>query len=251
MTSRPYRASWYREWFGGEYLKLYPHRDAAEAAEGVEVLRSAIDAPPGARVLDVGCGPGRHLAALRRAGFAPTGVDLSPSMIAAARAAAPNVPLVRADMRRLPIRGGSFDVVTSYFTSFGYFDDMRDDQMVVNEARRVLRRGGWYLLDFLNSPHVAATLTREDRVSLAGAEVVQRRRLADGGRVVEKRIRVAPRGGGPSREFVERVRMYRPEELDEMLGRAGLDPSGAFGAYDGSPHSDASPRYIAIARARP
>ena len=249
MNSQADRAAWYRKWFGSEYLKLYPHRDASEAAEGVALLRREVGRSSGARVLDVGCGPGRHLAALIRAGFSSVGIDLSPTMIATAWVAAPEAHLVRADMRQLPIADASFDIVTSYFTSFGYFEDERDDQQVIHEARRVLATGGWYLLDFLNSAHVAATLKREDRSSVAGAAVVQRRRLANGGRLVEKRIRIESRGPDPDREFVERVRLYHPQELDEMLRRGGLRPVRAFGAYDGSPHSDTSPRYIVLNRA--
>jgi ubiquinone/menaquinone biosynthesis C-methylase UbiE len=63
---------------------------------------------PGAPVLDLGCGHGRDAAWLRGHGLSVTGADLSPGMLAQARARAPAVPLVEADMRRLPFAGGAF-----------------------------------------------------------------------------------------------------------------------------------------------
>lgn len=48
--------------------------------------------------------------------------------------------------RCLPFRPGSFRAVTNFFTSFGYFQDAEDDRTVLSEARRVLARGGCFLL---------------------------------------------------------------------------------------------------------
>ncbi|MDE2873903.1 MAG: class I SAM-dependent methyltransferase [Gemmatimonadota bacterium] len=245
MSANP----WFRDWFGSEYLALYPHRDRAEGRRAVRLLRDATGLGPGTRVLDVGCGPGRHLAEMHRIGYRATGLDLSPSMLEAARAAVPDCGLVRADMRRLPFRAASFDVVTSYFTSFGYFEHADDDRGALLEARRLLRAGGWYLLDFLNAAEVVAHLKTEDRRTVSGMRVVQERRLADGGRIIEKRIRIEAGGDAPVREFVERVRLYRPEDLNAMLAGAGLTPGPTFGGYDRSPFSPASPRYIVLAGA--
>lgn len=244
MSRRP----WFRDWFGSEYLALYPHRDRAEARRAVTLLREAVGLGPGARVLDVGCGPGRHLGELRRIGCRATGLDLSRRMIEAARDAAPGACLVRADMRSLPFRSECFDVVTSYFTSFGYFDDQNDDLVLLSEVRRVLRKGGWYLLDFLNADEVVANLRAEDRRTVSGLDIIQRRRLVEGGRVIEKRIRIEAGRSVSAREFQERVRLYRPRDLDGMLVRTGLIPGPVFGGYDRTPHTSTSPRYIVLAQ---
>ncbi len=245
------RTPWFRDWFGGEYLALYPHRDRAEARRAVELLQETAGRGSGTRVLDLGCGAGRHLVELDRIGYRAMGLDLSQRMIAAARDALPEAGLVRADMRLLPFRPASFDVVTSYFTSFGYFDDERDDLGVLHEVRRVLRPGGVFLFDFMNAEEVVTNLRTEDRRTVSGVDVIQERRLVDDGRVVEKRITIGPREGKPEREFVERVRLYRPEELDSMMVRAGLVPGPCFGGYDRSPFTRASPRYIVVAEASP
>ena len=240
---------WFRDWFGHEYLALYPHRNRAEARRAVELLRLTTGRGVGTRVLDLGCGAGRHLVEMQRIGYRPTGVDLSRPMLDAAREVSPETALVRADMRRLPFENGSFDVVTSYFTSFGYFDERSEDLQVLREVRRVVRAHGLFLLDFMNAHHVVANLRSEDRRIVSGVEVVQERRLAAAGTIVEKKIRVGAREGKGAREFVERVRLYRPTELDALMEQAGLAPRARFGGYDHAPFSRSSPRYIIVASA--
>jgi len=240
---------WFRDWFGHEYLALYPHRDRAEAREAVELLHRATGPAPGDRVLDLGCGAGRHLVELCRLGYQATGLDLSMPMLEAARSAAAEPTLVRGDMRRLPFRASGFDIVTSYFTSFGYFDDEEDDERVLREVRRVLRPGGRFLLDFLNARQVVTNLRERDHRTVGDVDVVQERRLVQGGRIVEKKIAIGARDGAPHREFVERVRLYMPGELTRMLESAGLSPGPRFGGYDRRPFSRSSPRFIVLARA--
>lgn len=243
MNRRP----WFSEWFGREYLALYPHRDREEARRAVKLLEVAVPAGSRARVLDLACGAGRHLAELGRSGHHATGLDLSLPMLEAARRAAPAAALARGDMRRLPFGAGTFDVVTSYFTSFGYFDDETDDLGVLREVRRVVGSDGVFLLDFLNVAYVTANLKTDDETMVAGRVVTQRRRVVDGGRIVEKRIAIGAGAGHPRRDFVERVRLHRPCDLETMLEAAGLQTRFKFGGYDRAPLSSESPRCILLA----
>lgn len=246
----PGRTPWFRDWFGSEYLALYPHRDGAEARRAVEMLAKATGRAPGTRVLDLACGAGRHLAELQRMGYRAVGLDLSFRLLDAARERAKGAPLVRGDMRILPFQAEAFDVATSYFTSFGYFDDEAGDLRVLAEVRRVLAPGGAFLLDFMNAGAVVENLRREDRRTVSGVAVVQERRLVEGGRVVEKRIRIGAREGTPERTFVERVRLYGPDELVAMMDTVGLASAAVFGGYDRSPFGPRSPRCIVLAKAR-
>ncbi len=240
---------WFRDWFGREYLALYPHRDRAEARRAVELLHVITGRRSRKRVLDLACGAGRHLAELRGLGYRAVGLDLSMAMLESARGNGGGSALARGDMRALPFRDGAFDIVTSYFTSFGYFADERDDRHTLGEVRRVLGRGGWFLLDFLNADQVVANLKSRDIRTLSGVNVVQERRLVESGRIVEKRITIGATGGAPQREFLERVRLYRPKELGDMLLESGFVPGPRFGGYDRSEFSSLSPRCIVMAKA--
>ncbi len=73
---------------------------------------------PGAALLDLGCGEGRHAIAAARRGFRVTGADFEPNALkrarAAARAAGAAVRFVKADALRLPFNQGSFSVVIDF-----------------------------------------------------------------------------------------------------------------------------------------
>ena len=241
-------APWYRRWFGDDYLDLYPHRDQEEADRGVELLRTHASLAGGSRVLDLACGAGRHLAGLRSLGLRPVGLDLSRPLLLRAREIGPGLPLVRGDMRSLPFADGSFDAVASYFTSFGYFADASDDSRVLREVRRVLVAGGVYLLDFLNAARVRRTLSPRDEGNIEGRRVLIERRIVEE-RYVEKSIRFPEASREAGKGFKERVRLYEPEELEDLLRAEALVPERRFGNYGGAPFRDSSPRVIVLARA--
>lgn len=94
------------------------------------------------RILDLPCGSGRHARVLAERGHAVVGMDLQESLL---RRAGP-VPCAAADMRRLPVAGGAFDLLLNLWNSFGYFDEEAEEIAALAEFRRVLRPGGLALL---------------------------------------------------------------------------------------------------------
>lgn len=94
--------------------------------------------PPPARVLDLACGEGRLTRDLAARGYAPVGVDASPTLIALAREADPGGDYRVADATALPFPDASFDLVVA-FNALMDFDDM---PAAVREAARVLTDGG-------------------------------------------------------------------------------------------------------------
>jgi ubiquinone/menaquinone biosynthesis C-methylase UbiE len=87
-------------------------------------------------VLEIGCGTGHFSHWLGDQGLAVVGLDLSPAMLAEARAL-DGVPLVRGDARRLPFTDGAFDL-TAFITTLEFLEQ---PQEALAEARRVARRG--------------------------------------------------------------------------------------------------------------
>ncbi len=243
-------SAWFQKWFGEEYLSLYPHRDHGEAVQGVDLLLSRVPWSQGSEVLDLGCGAGRHLQTLHDRGLRATGLDLSSVLLLRARRASAALPLVRGDMRHLPFADAAFRIVTSFFTSFGYFAREEDDRHVLEEVRRCLRPGGSFFLDYLNAEQVVATLEPREVRKMGGRTVTQERAVLEGGRIVEKRIRIEAEPEAPAdadrKRFVERVRLYPPAELESLLEGAGLIPTHLFGDYDGSPLRPSSPRCILL-----
>lgn len=242
------QGGWYQQWFGEEYLQIYPHRDQGEARRAVALVLDHAPVAEGGRVLDVACGAGRHLKALHQRGLNAFGLDLSLPLLKRARAQGRQV--VRGDMRVLPFASEAFRLVTNFFTSFGYFQDTEDDQRVLGEVRRVLRSGGFFAFDFLNAERVRSELRERDEHEVDGKRVVQFRSLIEAGHVVEKKIEIHDPADRVPRTFYERVRLYSIDELEAMLTRAGLHVNHAFGDYGGGPPSAAAPRAILIGRAQ-
>jgi SAM-dependent methyltransferase len=97
---------------------------------------------PGARLLDVGCGPGVTLALLRELGYCGIGADTSPVFLGEIKARFPGERCLRADMRHLPLREGSLDGILYECV----LSQARDKQGVLREAWRALAPGGRLLL---------------------------------------------------------------------------------------------------------
>jgi len=234
---------WFEEWFGEEYLQLYPHRDHAEAGRAVALIARATGLAAGWRVLDVGCGAGRHARAFRAIGARCVGLDLSRTLLRVARTVT-DAPLVRGDMRHLPIRPGSMDLTVSLFTSFGYFEHDEEHAAALAEMVATVRPGGWFVIDFLNADEVRRRLVPRETVPLQGGSAEVARSMSADGRYVCKTI-VTPGG----RRFTERVRLFEPRQMTAMLRDAGLDLRHEFGDYDAAPLRPDSPRTILAGRA--
>jgi SAM-dependent methyltransferase len=231
-------AEWFEEWFNEEYLALYPHRDDADAGRLVAALQQRLPWHDGMRVLDVACGPGRHARAFQDAGARCIGVDLSMALLRRAQLTS-SAPLVRADMRSLPVRAGSMDLTVNLFTSFGYFDSEAEHQSALHEMVTTVRPGGWFVLDFLNSDLVRRSLVAHESLSLHGMPIEVSRRLTDGGRFVCKSLR-----SGDGRSWFERVRLFDGDELQAMLGGAGVTIQFRMGDYNGAAPGPAKPRLV-------
>jgi SAM-dependent methyltransferase len=231
-------SEWFKQWFGEEYLQLYAHRDEAEADRAVKLLQRVLPWQAGWRVLDVGCGAGRHARALEAAGARCFGLDLSASLLQRARQVT-TAPLIRADMRALPIRPRSMDLTVNLFTSFGYFEHDNEHAAALKEMASTVRRGGWFVLDFLHASTVRSGLVPGPRP--LGSGTTGERRLSRDGRFVCKIVKLAD-----GRRLEERVRLFAPGELEALLGGAGVRVAHEFGDYDGGPLKPGAPRTLLI-----
>lgn len=262
MTARPH--PWYASAFGAHYPLLYRHRDAAEAERCLDLMPRLAPLGDGP-VLDLGCGQGRHLALLARRGVRAVGLDLSPQLLAIARTQSPAAGLVRADMRAIPLATAGCSAVLSLFTAFGYFGDARANAPVAAEVGRVLRPGGHWFLDFLNSERVARELAGGPRATereQGPLRVREQRSLADGPRRVVKEVALAPLPGRDDEaagwgvpiagvRYAEEVTLFSLAQLDALAAAAGLARVVAAGDYAGAPLGADSPRWLLVYRREP
>ena len=256
MTRHP-DGAWYEKSFGRDYLRLYAHRDSAEARADIEAVVRLISPPKEEPLLDLCCGACRHLLVLREMGFTQlVGLDLSGELLDVAaddleRACTldgqspDTVCLVRSDMRAIPYES-FFATVLSLFTSFGYFDEDRENQAVFDAVYAALKPGGRYLIDYLNREHVVLHLVAHDERFVDGKHVDSVRCLTDECRRVAKTTTVtAP--NGEQRVYYESVRMYARDEMVAMLGQAGFKNVRSYGSLEGDPFAPKSQRLILVA----
>jgi SAM-dependent methyltransferase len=158
---RPKRSKpWYEEVFDEDYLRTLPFMSADQTLREVEFIEGSLGLQPGARVLDIGCGYGRHAIELVQRGLDVTGLDLSlPLLIRAADEAqkrAMSVNFVHADMREMAFEQ-QFDGAYAMLTSFGYFDE-EANLRVAEGIARALKPGGRLLLDLVNRDYIVSDL---------------------------------------------------------------------------------------------
>lgn len=237
-------SDWFEQWFGEEYLNLYPHRDEEDARRAIELVAGWVPLA-GRSVLDLACGPGRHAFEMSGQGARVVGFDLSMPLLSRARHGEPHIlRLVRGDMRVLPFGAAVFDTVVNLFTSFGYFDSDGQHDAVLREVARILRPDGSFVLDYLNADRVRSHLVAHEERTLGGQAVIINRALTPDGRFVEKEMHLAHDG----RRFLERVRLFSPDELTRIVDRAGMRVLHVAGDYEGGELAPESPRCIVAAR---
>lgn len=99
---------------------------------------------PAGVTVDLGCGLGTEASFLAASGWAAIGVDLSAAAVRAAAEADADVTFMRADALALPLRDASADLLID--RGCFHYVDAADRARYAREARRVLRRGGQFLL---------------------------------------------------------------------------------------------------------
>jgi SAM-dependent methyltransferase len=136
--------AWERIYDDEERLEALVYRQRHELA-----LRwtDEVALPPGARILDVGCGAGYTAVALASRGYGVHALDVAPEMIALAttRARAAGLRALTAavgDVYRLTLADASFDLVVA----LGVLPWLEAEARALAEMARVLKRGGWLIV---------------------------------------------------------------------------------------------------------
>jgi SAM-dependent methyltransferase len=221
-------------------------------------------------VLELGCGTGRILLPLARAGCTVVGVDSSRHMLARCRdklAAEPaalreRVTLHEGDVRDFDVtKGATFPLVIAPFRVLQHLTTIAEQVACLATVVRHLAPGGRFIFDVFN-PHfdkltAADGVEREDTPeqslpdgrSFRRAARVTRVRWVDQVSEIELIYYVSPRPGAPAERFVQAfdMRWYLPTELLHLLSRAGFRVYAVYGDFARGPLVDGSPELIVCA----
>lgn len=236
----------------------YYDADMGESADPASERWYRARCAPGERVLEIGCGTGRLTLPLARDGIRVVALDSSLRMLGRLRAKLQEGPvaavgrrisLVAMDMRRTRL-AASFDAILLPYSVITYLKDPDEVDHTLSQLCGHLRDGGRLLLDcFVPDPQVEAHLDGPplfdfDR-PLADCRRLQRsKQLISGPEPGQREIRRFYRVLDVRRrellrfETHERIRLYRPHELEAAIAAAGLvieETSGAFGRAEYGP----------------
>jgi len=252
MTLHP---DWPITFFDEEYLKIYgPQLTEERSRQEIEFISGALDLKPGAAVLDLACGQGRHAIGMARLGYQMTGVDFNAryleSAATQAHTAGVDVQWMVGDMRAFQMQD-AFDGAYSFFTSFGYFSDPENERVIANIVRS-LRPSGRFLLDMANRDWILThpqqrTWTQQKDGGLLMEEASLQLSTS---RVVSRLLLIQPQGGAQvTKEF--NLRLYTCAELTAIFRRHGLTVTQVWGGADRSPYTTESRRLVLLAERVP
>jgi SAM-dependent methyltransferase len=209
----------------------------------VDFLVDALELGPGARVLDAGCGPGRHALELGKRGVRVVGVDASPDFIALARNAAGDLPVefVEADIRTLAYDSEFDAVICLCQGGFGLLGGGDGELAAFDRLATALRPGGRLAVSAFSSYFVVRHLEPGETFD------------ADVGINHETTVIRDPEGH--ERSFDLWTTCFTPRELRLIARQAGLIVDGVYGVHPGkyarTPPSVDVPEHLLLARRPP
>ena len=237
-SSEQSQAHWFEpvaEHLGSAYLR-YSFTKGTE--QEVDHVVAALGLRTGERVLDVGCGPGRHAHELALRGIVVHGVDISQPFVDLARAGAPpGATFERHDARALSFDAEFDAAICLCQGAFGLMTATGDDAAVVAGIARALRPGGRLALSAFNAyfavkHHIDADFDADGGISHERTEVRD------------------PQGAAKPVELW--TGCYTPRELRLLLAASGLEveriSSVQPGAYGDDAPTTESPEYLVLAR---
>lgn len=220
--------NWYSEWFDTPYYHiLYKERDDEEAQRFMKNLISFLQLEPGASILDLACGKGRHSIFLNRLGYNVKGVDLSSNSITYAKRFENENLQFEVHCMCEPL-DEKFDAVFNLFTSLGYFDDEEDNFGAIASIKEELKEGGYGVIDFMNVHKVVANLIPSEVKTVNGIDFEIERSVEDN--YILKKINFEDQGTKYS--YLEKVRAFTPGDFKNYFKRAGINLLHTFGTYD-------------------
>jgi D-alanine-D-alanine ligase len=234
--------AWWKTLFDEVYL-LTDARSVCNpqiTLQEVDLICRLLPIQDGHSILDLCGGHGRHSLELRRRGFtACTLLDYSETLINIAKTNASKnnleIKLICGDARQMDIASDSYDHVIIMGNSLGYVQEEGADAKIISEAYRVLRAGGWILLDVADGKAIRSSFRPNAWHEIGDSVIVCRQREIQEPFICAREI-VMSKTEGLIRDQSYAIRIYDAAGLSDLLaenGFKGIDIHTEF-----SPHED-------------
>jgi len=236
-------SKWYKDWFNTTYYHLlYNKRDYKEAQNFMAHLTDYLNLNKGDHILDLACGKGRHSIYLNSLGYIVTGVDLSENSIAEANKFSNNTLHFKVqDMR--DAFTNKYDAILNLFTSFGYFDDDKEDIKILRNIKNGLNKNGIAVIDYLNVTKSIANIVPHEIQQRGDIKFEIKRSVSNN--FINKDISF--RADDTDYFFTEHVKCLDQNKFKSYLNDVGLKLIASFGDYDLNPfNEETSDRLILV-----
>jgi SAM-dependent methyltransferase len=250
LGGRKRQKPWWEEIFSDDYLRTMEKIEPKVVRKECDFIEDRLGLEKGAVMLDLACGAGLHAVELSSRGYNVVGYDLSLAMLARAQDEAldrgQRINFLQGDMREMAFEE-AFDGVYCWNTSFGYFDDEKNLN-VLSRIRRTLRQGGLFLLDVANRDYICPRQPSLVWFEGDGCVCMDEMHVD----FFSSRLRVKRTvmfEDGRSREVDYGIRLYALHELGKMLHETGFKVVEVTGhpAHPGVFFGSESPRIIVLA----
>jgi len=230
-------AKWYEDLFKN-YAEAYDREPFTQGTTGeVDFIEKEVKRDKTTRVLDIGCGTGRHALELARRGYQVVGVDLSEAQLARARKIAAaeglKVEFRQADARRLRFKA-EFDL--ALMICEGAFPLMETDEMnyaILEGAAGALKPGGQLILTTLSALfplfHSVKEFLKDNQKNAR-----EKGQTFDLLTFRETSLLTATDDSGKKIRMKCVQRYYTPSEMTWLLKSAGFKTAGLYGAKLGA-----------------
>ena len=224
------KSDWWKKIFNSIYLKTDGDvvEDRLITEKEIDIFSKVLDFSQDDKILDLCCGQGRHSLELSRRGFKIVeGLDRSRYLIRKAKEAAKKEKLLikfrEGDARKLPYPADSFEVVMIPGNSFGYFETINDDLMVLKEIFRILKPGGRLLIDIADGEYLHKNFQSRSWEWIDKKYFVCRERslAKDMQRIISREI-VSHADKGIIADQFYSERLYTKDSIKKILSEAGF-----------------------------
>jgi D-alanine-D-alanine ligase len=220
------------DWWKSLFDEIYLITDARSVCDE-EITRREVDLicellpmRPDHKILDLCGGHGRHSLELCLRGMGNcTLVDYSPHLIDHARMCAAKsgcaMDFLQQDARSTGLPDASFDHVIIMGNSLGYLSHAAADLAILAEANRVLRSGGWLLVDVVDGNAAKASFNPNAWHEIGSDTVVCRQREILGDRVCAREL-VVSKSTGLVRDLSYSIKLYDKETIVALIEQVGF-----------------------------
>lgn len=232
----------YNNWFDSKYYHiLYKNRNHEEARKFINKIIEHLNLKPKSKILDAGCGKGRHSIEIEKLGHIVTGIDLSKNSIKFAKQFEnSNLNFLVHDISK-PLNI-EFNLVLNLFTSFGYYEKDKDLEILLSLEKN-LDKNGTGVIDFFNIKNVKDNLVKKEQTTIENIKFKIKRKINKFSVIKE----ISFEDNSIDYKFKESVNTLSLLDFKNYFNQTNLEIIEIFGDYDLNNFNEIkSPRLIIL-----